>query len=114
MNDKPPLELGADAPWGSTTCAFGLDKPRCDAQATRHFLWLEDLTMSNSCDIHATYIHSRDTSKTPFDEHAFGPNCCMPGAMWHHPYEDEKEGYCFFPAPDDISAAENSQELHIL
>ena len=31
------------------------------------------------------------------------PNCGMPGAMWRFPYEDEGEGYCYFPAVDDAS-----------
>lgn len=28
--------------------------------------------------------------------------------MWHMPYEDEDEGYCFFPANDDASAMEQA------
>jgi hypothetical protein len=39
----------------------------------------------------------------PYEEHAFEGDCGMPGTWWHHPYEDEPEGYCFFPALDDAS-----------
>lgn len=98
-----PLQLGGPRTWGETTCQFGLTRPECDAPATRHFMWLADNSTSASCDVHAAYIHSRDTTATPFDEHAHGPNCGMPGSMWRFPYEDEAEGYCFFPAPDDAS-----------
>ena len=101
---RKPLIIGPERTWGETTCHFGLvASGQCNKQATRHFLWLNDNTISNACDEHAAYIHSRDTTSTPFDEHAFGPECGMPGAHWRIPYEDQPEGYCFFPAPDDAS-----------
>jgi hypothetical protein len=102
--ESTPLVLGTQRSWGETTCHFGVDKPACTATATRHFMWLTDNSTSAACDEHAAYIHSRDTSATPFDEHAHGPNCGMPGAMWRFPYEDQDEGYCFVEAPDDLSA----------
>ena len=103
MADAEPLRLGDLRSWGETTCQFGLERPACDRAATRHFMWLTDSSTSAACDEHAAYIHSRDTTETPFDEHAHGPNCGMPGSMWRFPYEDQTEGYCFFPAPDDLS-----------
>jgi hypothetical protein len=104
QNEKPePLRLGDKRTWGETTCQFGLTVPECHEPATRHFMWLNDKSTSAACDEHAAHIHSRDTSQEPFDEHAHGPDCGMPGALWHHPYEDEADGYCFFPAVDDAS-----------
>ena len=102
-NERKPLHLGDARTWGETTCAFGLTLPECDQRATRHFMWLNDNSTSPACDEHAAYIHSRDTTATPFDEHAHGPDCGMPGAMWRFAYEDEAEGHCFFPAVDDAS-----------
>ena len=104
MAEREPLKLGSERSWGETTCHFGVAEPMCTAPATRHFMWLMDNSTSAACNEHAAYIHSRDTSATPFDEHAHGPNCGMPGTMWRFPYEDEDEGYCFFEAPDDTSA----------
>lgn len=98
-----PLRLGVECSWGETTCQFGLTEPRCDKPATRHFMWLEGNATSAACDEHAAYIHSRDTSKVPYDEHAHGPDCGMPGSLWRFAYEDEDEGYCFFPPVDDAS-----------
>lgn len=100
---KRPLRLGDKRPWGETTCGYGLEKPECDRPATRHFKWVADNSTSAACDEHAAYIHSRNTTGIPFDEHAFGGDCGMPGVWWHYPYEDEDEGYCFFPSPDDAS-----------
>jgi len=100
---NPELQLGGERSWGETTCQFGLNEPQCHEPATRHFMWLEDNGTSAACDIHAAYIHSRDTTAHPFDEHAHGPNCGMPGSMWQFPYEDQDEGYCFFPSLDDAS-----------
>lgn len=103
-NETPePLRLGDTRPWGETTCQFGLTAPECDQPATRHFMWLTDNTTSAACDDHAAYIHSRDTSATPFDEHTHAPTCGMPGTLWRFPYEDQAEGYCFVPGPDDAS-----------
>lgn len=101
--EREPLRLGDMRTWGETTCQFGLTTPRCDRPATRHFMWLTDNHTSGACNEHAAYIHSRDTSATPFDEHTHGPDCGMPGSMWRFPYEDEDEGYCYFPAVDDAS-----------
>lgn len=103
MSAPKKLRLGAKRTWGETTCQFGLTVPKCGEAATRHFMWLTDNSTSVACDEHTDLIHSRDTSETPFDEHAHGPNCGMPGSMWQFPYEDQDEGYCFFPAPDDAS-----------
>lgn len=105
MSTKPePLRLGEERVQdGEATCQFGLTSPECDRPATRHFMWLTDKSTSAACDKHAALIHSRDTSRTPFDEHAHSSDCGMPGALWHHPYEDEDEGYCFFPMVDDAS-----------
>lgn len=100
---KEPLRLGTTRTWGGTVCTFGLTEPECDKPATRHFMWMTDNSTSPACDEHAAYIHSRDTRETPYDEHAHGPDCGMPGSMWRFPYEDEAEGYCFFPAPDDAA-----------
>lgn len=98
-----PLRLGEERPWGETTCGFGLERPSCDQPATWHVMWLVDNWTSNTCDEHMAYIRSRDTSSTPYEVHTFGPNCGMPGTLWHHPYDDEEEGYCLFPAVDDAS-----------
>ena len=100
---RSPLKLGDPRTWGETTCGFGLTLPQCHQPATRHFMWLTDKHTSAACDEHAAYIHSRDTSATPFDEHAHGPDCGMPGSMWRFPYEDQDEGYCYFPTVDDAS-----------
>ena len=100
---RPQLKLGTDRGWGERVCQYGLERPECNRPATRHFMWLTDNGTSVACDEHAAFIHSRDTSSTPFDEHAFGPDCGMPGSLWHFAYEDEPEGYCFFPTVDDAS-----------
>lgn len=97
-----PLRLGDERTWGETTCSYGLTESECDQPATRHLLWLEDMHTSNTCDEHMAFIESRDTSATPYEAHAFGANCGMPGTLWHHPYENEDEGYCLFPAVDDL------------
>jgi hypothetical protein len=100
---REPLQLGTKLAWGETTCGFGLTEPECDKPATRHFMWLIDRSTSPACDEHAALVHARDTTATPFDEHAHGSDCGMPGSHWRFPYEDEDEGYCFFPAVDDAS-----------
>ena len=111
-NARKPLRLGDTRTWGETTCGFGLTVPECFEPATRHFMWLTDNSTSPACDEHAAYIHSRDTTATPFDEHTHGPDCGMPGALWRFAYEDQDEGYCFFPAVDDASLlAEESAPL---
>lgn len=101
--EKTPLRLGDARAWGETTCGYGLTIPECDKPATRHFMWMTDNSTSPACDEHAAYIHSRDTAATPFDEHTHGPNCGMPGTLWRFAYEDQEEGYCFFPTIDDAS-----------
>ncbi len=88
-------------PWGETTCAYGKVSSECDLSATRHFMWLDDYHVTGACDKHADFL--RSTSIIEMEEHTFGANCSMPGALWQHPYEDETEGYCVFPAPDDAS-----------
>lgn len=103
MSNGEPLRLGEGRPWGETTCGFGLERPECDRPATWHVLWLVENWTSNTCDEHLAYIRNRDTSSTPYEVHTFGANCGMPGTLWHHPYEDEEEGYCLFPAVDDAS-----------
>ncbi len=100
---REPLKIGDQRTWGETTCQFGLTLPQCHEPATRHFMWLMDNSTSGACDEHAAYIHAKDTTQTPYDEHTHGPECGMPGAMWRFPYEDQDEGYCFFPAVDDAS-----------
>lgn len=97
------IRLGDERPWGETICGYGLDRPECDQPAAWHVLWLKDNWTSTTCDEHLAFIRSRDTSDTPYEIHSFGPNCGMPGTLWHHPYEDEEEGYCLFPAVDDAS-----------
>lgn len=115
MPERKPLRLGKERSWGETTCQFGVDAPECDAPATRHFMWLMDGgSTSAACDDHAAYIHSRDTSDNPFDEHAHGHDCGMPGSMWRFPYEDEDEGYCFIPAPDDASLLAEELEPSVI
>jgi hypothetical protein len=108
---KPRRDLrGDDRPWGETTCAYGLTEPECTDAATRHFLWLVDLSISAACDKHAQFI--RDNSSIAYEEHTFGGDCGMPGAIWQHPFINDDEGYCAFPAPDDASLlAEKSLEL---
>ncbi len=92
---------GDPRPWGETTCGYGKTVPQCDAPATRHFAWLDTMVIAGACDEHATFL--RETSLVEMEEHTFGGDCGMPGALWHHPYEDEPEGYCVFPAPDDAA-----------
>lgn len=93
---------GIPRPWGETTCGYGKYVPECTASATRHFMWLDTGAIAGACDEHAVFV--RERSIVPVEEHAFAADCGMPGALWHHPYEDEPEGYCVFPAPDDVSA----------
>jgi hypothetical protein len=92
---------GDERPWGETTCGYGKHEPDCIAPATRHFVWLDNMYTTMACDEHAEWL--RDHSAHEWDEHAFGGDCGMPGALWHFAYEDEDEGYCVFPAPDDAS-----------
>jgi hypothetical protein len=101
--ERKPIRLGPERSWGDTTCGYGLGEPECGKPATRHIMWLNDFALSAACDEHIKVIHSRDTSAMPYEEHAFEGDCGMPGTWWHHPYEDEPEGYCFFPALDDAS-----------
>lgn len=96
-----PLRLGAERSWGETRCQFGLERPECDQAATHHVMWLEDNHTSATCAEHLDFIRSR--AQMPYEVHTHGPDCGMPGSLWHHPYEDEDQGYCLFPAPDDAS-----------
>ena len=95
------FRLGSKVRWGETTCGFGIDQPACTKAATIHVLWLRDLATSSTCDEHLAFI--KKSADLAHETHTFGPECGMPGALWHHPYEDEEEGYCLFPAPDDAS-----------
>lgn len=106
-----PLRLGESIPSGGTTCGYGLTRSECDQPATHHVLWLADNWTSPTCAEHLAFIRSRDTSERPYEVHTFGGNCGMPGTLWHHPYEDEEEGYCLFPAPDDASLLAESAEV---
>lgn len=101
-----PLKFGAMSRAGETTCGFGVDRRDCDKPAVWHLLWLDSNHTSMTCAEHLDYINSR--SHPDYDIHTFGSDCGMPGAMWHMPYEDEDEGYCFFPANDDASAMEQA------
>lgn len=95
------FRLGKKAVWGTTTCGFGVDVPACSKPATVHVMWLESLATSPTCDEHLAFIEANAT--LDYETHTHGPDCGMPGSLWHHPYEDEEEGYCHFPAPDDAS-----------
>lgn len=101
LSDEKGFKLGCLPRWGETTCGFGVDVPACAAAATTHVMWLESSATSATCPEHLAYIEAN--SPLAFETHAHGPNCGMPGSLWHHPYEDEDEGYCLFPAPDDAS-----------
>lgn len=56
---------------------------------------------ATACAEHASFL--RETTAVEVEEHTFAGDCGMPGTLWHHPYEDEPEGYCVFPAPDDAA-----------
>lgn len=64
-------------------------------------MWLDTHAVSGTCGEHLVFIAA--CAQIPYETHPFGGDCSMPGALWHHPYEDEDEGYCFFPALDDAS-----------
>lgn len=100
-DDKKPLKLGSERPWGETVCGFGLERNECAQPATVHVCWLESMHTSTTCDEHMDYI--RETATIPYETHTFAGDCGMPGTLWHHPYEDEDEGYCLFPAVDDAA-----------
>lgn len=101
MTNGKPFRLGEITRWGETTCGFGVDLPMCDKPATVHVMWLESSATSSTCDEHMAFIAKSATFD--YETHTFGGDCGMPGSLWHHPYEDEDEGYCHFPAPDDAS-----------
>lgn len=97
------VTIGRTRPLGSKTCGF--EGPGgCTSDATRHFMRIIDGVSLAACDDHSTYIRSKQDAFEQWDEHTFSPECGMPGTLWRFPYEDEEEGYCFFPAPDDASA----------
>jgi hypothetical protein len=102
MSERKPLRFGGDLGFGGTTCGYGVDTPACHKPAVWHLYWLESNSTSPTCDEHLAFINSR--SHPDYDIHTHGPNCGMPGVHWQFPYEDQKEGYCFFPANDDASA----------
>jgi hypothetical protein len=88
--------------WGETTCGYGpAADPWCSAEATRHFMWLDDASCAMACDEHAQWI--RNHSAVDADEHAMGPECGMPGAIWQFGFEEGEESWCIFPAVDDAS-----------
>lgn len=103
MKERAKFKIGTVSQWGSTTCGFGVDIPACDAPATKHVMWLESMAVSVTCDEHMAFI--AENADLAYEVHTFGPDCSMPGALWHHPYEDEEEGWCMFGAPDDASLA---------
>lgn len=107
MSERESLRVGAEQPYGETTCGYGLDRALCSAPAIWHIFWLGgdfDGHTSSTCAEHLEYINSR--SHPAYDIHTHGPNCGMPGTHWQFPYKDQDEGYCFFPANDDMSAIE--------
>lgn len=89
------------APVGEGLCLYGKSKSECSKLATRHFMWLDTKHITNACDEHAEWLRTHSINE--MEEHRFGDDCGMPGALWHHPYEDEEDGYCFFPMVDDAS-----------
>lgn len=96
------FRLGTVEQWGSQTCGYGLDPdPQCTKPATVHVMFFPGLMVSLTCDEHLAFIERN--AGMEFETHTVGANCSMPGSLWHHPYEDEDEGYCLFPAPDDAS-----------
>lgn len=95
------FKVGTASRWGETTCGYGLDLPLCHEAATTHVMWLETMACSATCDEHMRFI--AENANLDYETHPFGSDCGMPGALWHIPYEDEDEGYCFFPVPDDAS-----------
>lgn len=101
MSESKPFKLGTKPRWGATTCGFGVDRNDCSQPATTHVMWLDTAATSSTCDEHLGYI--RDNADLPYETHTFGGDCGMPGSLWHHPYEDEDEGYCIFPAVDDLA-----------
>lgn len=102
------LKLGTRSRAGEQTCGYGVDDDLCSAPAKHHVLFYGSNQNCMACEEHMRFIQSV-TTQNSFEIHGFGSNCGMPGALWHHPYEDEKEGYCFFPSNDDISALEYSE-----
>jgi len=103
-----PLKLGTERSWGETTCGYGLTEAECSKPAAWHLLWLAENFMSNTCDEHLAFIDSKPHPE--YERHTFAGNCGMPGTLWHHPYEDEPEGYCLFPAVDDLSVLAEADE----
>ncbi len=87
--------------WGETTCGYGIDSSECKLPAVRHFMWMDHFHTAEACEKHVDFL--RSTSIVEMEEHTFGSDCSMPGSLWHHPYEDETEGYCIFPALDNAS-----------
>lgn len=102
------LKFGRVRRGGETTCGFGVDRHDCANPAVWHLLFTDGSgTNCMTCAEHLDFINSRP--RPGYDIHAFGPDCGMPGALWHYPYKDEPEGYCFFPANEDASAMESAE-----
>lgn len=101
--ERRPFRLGTVERWGDPVCGFGLEgDEQCSTRGTIHVGWLiEPLATSVTCDEHLAFIEAN--APHAYETHAIGGDCAMPGALWHHPYEDEAEGYCIFPALDDAS-----------
>ena len=94
-----PFKLGTSRPWGKTDCGYGVERDECLKPATTHVLWFASNATSTTCDEHLTFI--RTSATEDYETHTFLGDCGMPGTYWHHPYADEDEGYCLFPAVDD-------------
>jgi hypothetical protein len=100
-NQPRPFRIGTRPRWGDTTCGYGVDRVECTQPATVHVMWLDSSATSPTCDEHMAWI--AENADVAYEAHAHGGDCGMPGSLWHHPYEDEDEGYCLFPAPDDAA-----------
>lgn len=102
MSGPRSFKLGVVQRWGATDCGYGLNgHDECREPATVHVMFLSDLQTTVACEEHMGFIEAN--ADRDFETHSFGANCGMPGALWHHPYEDEGEGYCLFPFLDDAS-----------